>query len=616
VTEGAAAGKPPFDRRDLFLCAAIFAAALLIRLAYLYSYSRSSWWDALVMDPGTHWELARKAAAGGDWTGPYAFFRAPAYIMMLASLIRDFGAGLWTVRTIQAVFGSINAAAVYFICRKFLSLSRGAAAVGGFLLAFFWIAVYYDGELLTEALATFQSLIGLMILMWADFSRQNRRAYSYFLFMVAGVAMGASAISRPNTLVFCAAVPAALLLRSARPWSWPTLRGPLLAAFLFSTHVALTIAPITLMNLVKAHDFVLIASQGGINFWIGNHEGADGRTVVLPIARREIPASFLDSWRDHPWIKEDVWLSSAYGAQSALHRRVRESEISDYWYGQALAWMRAHPGEAALLLLKKTLYLVQATEVSNNRDLKYHRDAFPLLRALGLLRFGMISPLILTGAVIALGRWRQWLWPLLFLGTYGATVIAFFVTTRYRVPMLPEGMCLAALAVDTAGSKWREGAGRWRPLAPLLGLLAAAALLVNIPWPAWNDRPLRSAMHYDLGVALVEKQRNAEAAQEFKTALAIKSLYPEAHFWLGLIAEREGRLEEAEAAYAACLGQAPDYAPAYYQLYLVYARQRLLAAEAARREQLGSRAAAALSRAHELDPAAYPEPGGPPTPGR
>ncbi len=46
--------------------------------------------------------------------------------------------------------------------------------------------------------------------------------------------------------------------------------------------ILLTVAPVTIRNLIVADDFVLVSSSGGINFYIGNNESANGISSSLP----------------------------------------------------------------------------------------------------------------------------------------------------------------------------------------------------------------------------------------------------------------------------------------------------------------------------------------------
>lgn len=612
MTEPAPTLDRIISRPDIRLAVVVGAVAFSIRLLYLLSYSHTPYWDALNMDPGNHWELA-KSMASGRGAGPYAYFRAPMYIWLLSGFVSVFGESLWPIRIFQALLGSICAGMTVTMGRYFLS--RPAAVAAGAMMAVFWVPVYFDGELLIASLGTFLNLVALIVVINADRALTKNLPGAKLYWLGAGVLLGISTIARPNVLVFVVAVTIVLFLRaffSMRLQAESDPEKPLLpktyflSAVLFILGVVVCIAPVTVRNLAVGRDFVLIASQGGINFWFGNHEGADGRTVVVPYARRDIPLSFIKSRRDHPWVNEDVWLSSAYGAEDSLRSRVRESEISDYWYAQAFDWIRENPGAAALLILKKTLYLFQRTEVSNNRDLDYHARAIPVLRGLSLIHFGLISPFILAGLVIAFMRLRTWLWPLVFFTSYAFSVVAFFVTTRYRVPLLPIGMCLAALSVEECIKRYRAGKGKktgLSPFLPLAALIVVFALFVNVPWPRWNDRPLRSAMHYNLGLAFAQKSEWPIAESELRESLRIKEFYPEAHFWLGQVMVGAGRMDDAAKEFEACLGQAPSYAPAHYELFRLYSGLSQKPGDEHHKKSILH-----LEKAHRLAPQVFPAP--------
>ena len=194
------------ERKDLGLCAAIFFMALAVRLAYLYSYSRSPLWYALVMDPANHWAMARDIATGNG-LGRYAYFRAPLYLWFLGSIVKVFGPSLWAARIVQALLGSSSAALTYLLARRLLG-RRNFAILAGLISAFYWGAVYFDGELLITPVATFLNLSGLLLLMVADErDADNMPALRVFmLWALAGATLGTACIARPNTLVFAVAV--------------------------------------------------------------------------------------------------------------------------------------------------------------------------------------------------------------------------------------------------------------------------------------------------------------------------------------------------------------------------------------------------------------------------
>ena len=562
----------PSDKALFFLVAGL---ALLVRLLYLYTYFRSPYWAIMALDPETHDLLARRIAASLG-LGSRAYFRAPLYLYLLGGLYRIFGPGYWAPRLLQALLGSVSAGFTFLLGQKLLS--RPAAMAAGVLAALSWNLVYFDGELLLESLATFLNLAGLLVLHRHD--QPNRR----WLFLT-GIIFGLAAITRPNLLLVLAAVLALQLLE--KPFG-----AALRAAVVLGLGIALPVAAVTARNLIVAHDLVAVASQGGINFYLGNNPEADGLTVVAPVPRRMLPRDFQARYSADPWFKEDVWLSALYGAERAAGRPVKESEVSSYWYRESLREMGPRPWSWLRLMWRKTYFLFHRTEVSNNRDLYYHRARFPVLQALALVNVSWLAPLALLGFGYAVKDWRRWRWLMVFAATYSLSVILFFVNSRFRAPLLPAAFLFALLAVEKVWEKARAGAD-----AGVVKALAALVLLAgfcNLDLVRWNDRPLRAAMHLDLGLAFVRQQRYPEAEAELREALQIKDQFPEAHLSLGNVLALQHREEPAIHEFVIALLQQPDYAEAHYNLGLTYRRL-------GRTEE----AAAQFAEAHRLAPSLY-----------
>ncbi len=81
------------------------------------------------------------------------------------------------------------------------------------------------------------------------------------------------------------------------------------------------------------------------------------------------------------------------------------------------------------------------------------------------------------------------------------------------------------------------------------------------------DLGLRVAeAHYNFGVCLASQGDTARAAEQFKVALDINPQYAQAWVAVAKIAERDGRLEEAEASYRRGAEQAPDDAETQFNL--------------------------------------------------
>ena len=182
--------------------------------------------------------------------------------------------------------------------------------------------VYFEAELLLESLlAPLGTLLLLLLLRAGETGSTGRWA-------LVGVALGVFAITRPNILLFA---PVAFVL--ALGWRGGSFRLRRVrwrpAAALTAATCALVL-PVTAVNGIVGHDPALVATQGGLNFYLGNNEEANGWSATAPSIMR------LDWW--------GALQDATAIAEAEAGRPLKATEVSDYWYGRALAWWRAHPG--------------------------------------------------------------------------------------------------------------------------------------------------------------------------------------------------------------------------------------------------------------------------------
>jgi tetratricopeptide (TPR) repeat protein len=504
----------------------VCAVALLLRVVYVLQSRASPLFDAPQMDALYHLEWARAFARGEEYQdGP--FFRAPLYPWFLGLLLRVFGEDLLLVRLVQAVLGTLSVALTARVAA--LVFDRRAGLVAAALAATYWILIYFDGELLLPVLEVLLDLAAIERTLVAG--RSGKRP----AWLVAGAAWGVAALVRPNVLAF---VPVLVLWSLRRPGGSPAQaegrRARAARALAFAGGVALAIAPVTAWNVLAEGDRVLISSQGGVNLWIGNNPQSDGSSAIVPGTRPDWWGGYHDS----------IAL-----VEREAGRALRPSEVSAAYTAKALAWMRAEPAAALAHLAWKTRLFWADFELGNNVDERFFALRYgPILRWLPIT-FGVVAPLGLLGLVLA---WRR-LWSaaplLLFVPVYAATVIAFFVCARFRVPVVPPLCIAAAYALVRGVDTWRAGA-RGRVLlacAPLALLALAIGVLpagirrsdaqgwhvvgsLELGRERWTaaeeafraglrEDPRLAILHEGLGAALAGQGRDAEALESFRTAL-------------------------------------------------------------------------------------------------
>jgi len=502
----------------------LFALAFAVRAAYLFQTQASPLFDSPIMDAAYHDQWARELAAG-KWLGDEAFFRAPLYPYFLGSLYRLFGPDYLVARVIQFALGSLSCMLVYYLGRRCIGPTAGVLA--GVIAALYGPLIYFDGELLLPVLETFLATLLLLSLVWALEPTAPRLGR----WLAAGACLGLFAITRPNILAFVPVVVGAALWRLG-------LRPGARAGLAFLAATGLCVLPVTLHNALVGRDFVLIASQGGVNFFIGNNPQSDGVTAVVPGTR----ATWWGGYHDTIAL-----------AEQAEGRPLRPSEVSAYWYRQGLGFIGTQPGAWLRLMLRKLLILWNGFEQPNNTLIYAAGWSSSVLRTLvGPLGpiwapFGLLAPLSLVGGGLALIRRRRALYPgLAFVGLYSLTVIAFFVCDRYRIPLIPALALLAAYAaVEMVQLARRRDV---RTLGCVIAGLLACGLMVNYDFYSIS-RIDAGKGHADLAGAWQQKGRLREAEAEWRLALQLRPDRVEHHLALAACLRVQGRTSEALGVY-------------------------------------------------------------------
>lgn len=517
----------------------------MLRFLYVLELSASPLAEAPMLDEYYHVEWA-KSLAGGDWVGAEAFFRAPLYPYLLGVLFVLFKGSVLAARIVQATYGALTPVALFFLSRRVLS--RTGAVAAALVACVYPFLIYFDNELLIVSLITLLDVLLLLAIVRAD------EAPTWGRWLGAGVLMGLSAIARPNILIFAPVVFAWAWWRERSREGRAARRGRVAhvccatpartaaARFAcFAAGVVIVVSPVTIRNYLLDKDFVPIASQGGVNFYIGNNEHADGISALVP--------ELGIGWQTDEAIRF---------AEQAEGRRLKPSEFSGYWYKRGWDFILGQPGAAARLLLKKVVLFWDRFELANNKDVYYFARMSLVYRALQWLSFGVIAPLALLGAWISRRKPAAVLL-IAFVFSYMGTVLAFFINARYRLPVIP---CLILLAV--AGAGWLAERFLRRDLRGLLAGLVAVGILATAVNADFYGTHIgdRAQTHNTLGLAHARVGRYADAVREYRRAIEISPGYSDAHNNMGRSLEELGRAKEAGEAYHAAAAIDPRNAEA------------------------------------------------------
>ncbi|MBP6715555.1 MAG: glycosyltransferase family 39 protein [Acidobacteria bacterium] len=385
---------------------------------------------------------------------------SPLYIYFLAAFLGPTGS-YTAVRLIQVALGTVAVGFILICAREWFG--RRAGWIAAVLAAGTGLFTFYEALILQTSIDVFLTSAALLCFTLA-LTRDNLR------WMIAtGAIFGLQALNRPN--IALAAAGLVLVMLAARRWR---------PALVLTAGIIIGMSPAAIRNVVVAHEFSLVSSHGGLNFYIGNHEGATGFYETVPGVTPNIKGQ-----------QEDV----RRVASAALGRSVTDSEASDYFVNLSLSWMTSHPGDAAWLLARKLGWTFHAQHIALPYSYPFYQYDAPTWLRFFPVGPWLLIPLGLVGLLFgaprtphrapapgtlapAHPRTPYLLW-CAFVPCYSAAVALFFIAERYRLPLLVPLVVGAGGAIDYA---WRlVSARQFRALvAPVVVALIIGAL-ANAP---------------------------------------------------------------------------------------------------------------------------------------
>jgi len=503
----------------------VFAAALLPRLVFILTTSAQPFYRANVADAYEYEVLADKILAGDPGAGGEVFFHSSAgYPYILALIWAVLGKSLLAARLVQALAGALNAVVIFLLARRLFGgetegdKRRGeiVGRIAGFGAALYGYLAFLELDLLMTAYELLALNLGLLALVKFLDERRWRHLVG------AGLAFGVASLGRPNAWLVAVVLALFIVVVLWRRHGWKPLKA-LGAGVLVVGLCFMLILPVTLRNALAADDPVLLTSNAGINFWIGNNENATGYWGV--------PGDMRDR----------LFESSRKRAEAASGRALKPSEVSAWWMDRAGEFIVKNPAQALGLFGKKALLFFNAYEMPNHLDYYFVRDRGGWALWLMPLGFWLVMPLGLAGLIL----WRPWgdkhRLVAVFMILYFLIVVGLFVTGRYRAPVVGPLIPFAAWALHDLGRKLR-GKDR-RGLVKTAVVLLPAAVLVN--WGTWHT----AEAAYSWGVMAEACDRLGDeggAVRALEEAVREEPDNPFFYNNLGLHAQARGDLEEAE----------------------------------------------------------------------
>lgn len=431
---------------------------LTYTLGHLLWYSTTPLGLHPVLDDREILALARSIATRG--LPAEAFYRAPLYPALLALALKAGVSDLdlpLLARLFNALCHGLSTGLVFALATSIWE-RRAAGFLSAALFGFNPVVLHFCGDALDTTLAMTLMLAGL----WAveHFLRHDARKPAAWL-AGASLCFALGTLARPQVLTFVFTLPALMLMDPGKPMQG--LRNCLAAAL----PAVLVLAIMGAINYRLAGDFAVLPWQGAYNLWAANKPGAHGRYFEQSLALQT-----YDEAANTTRLESEILYRREHPDAGAVDYR----DSSRYWRERALVHIREAPAEWLRLMTSKLFYLLNNVEQYNNKTYALHKLRSPWLRW-NPLCWSLVFIAGVVGFVIGWRR-RSLRWTLAFATTYAAGVLIYFVSDRFRVPLVP------LLAIGAGGlwvlPQWLRAARVTRTAA--VALLALGLGGVSL-WP-------------------------------------------------------------------------------------------------------------------------------------
>ncbi len=523
------------DRRSIIAALTIFLIALVFRLLFIADFRESPYFDHLMIDAASYDRWAQEIASG-NFFGDRVFYQSPLYPYFLGGVYSIFGRDFLAARIVQALVGSLTCLSLLFLTRRLFG--RAAGWIAGGLAAVYSTFIFQDAMLLKSVvLFLFLSLSLLRISQAIDSGRSAPLFQSGLLFGIA--------ICGRGNLLF--ALPLFCLWLYVRVDGTPALRR-LRAPLIFLTGAILAISPVTVRNRIVGNDWVLTESDAGINLYVGNNPHAIG-IHQPPDEVRTVP--------------EHEEIDARRIAELDLGRALKPSEVSRYWIDKAIDFALTHPLKELKLIGRKFQLAWNWYEVPDNYNQYYFARVSWLFRGL-LPTFLFVAPLSLFGMVVTFRDWRRNGYMHLFVFAYLLSLLALYITSRYRLPILIGLIPFAAAGMVEAFRSFRSG--RPVPLVRAVLILVSVTLFSRLDLfeaYGFSKQEMEVATFHAMDGRITE----AEAAFERAVTEAANSgdLHL-VHLNQGIFFRNIGRTDDAIRAFESALRAEPGFTPARTEL--------------------------------------------------
>lgn len=409
-----AAGLPRrgVPRRELALLTATIVVGVVVRVLYVVLTRH----HAIVADQ-IEYDLEGRFIAAGRWfwsTAPFGIahpsaWKAPGYPAWVGAWYALIGHHPTGVKLAQSILlGPATIVLTWLLARGLLGAR--IALVAAAVVAIYPLVWQWDGLLYSESLALPLTLAALVVVLGREPTPLRAAG--------AGALIGVNLLVRPTSVILLAGAVVAWWV--AAGWR----RGSVLAVLTVLLAV-LVVAPWTYRNYRVEHGFLPISLQDGAAYGTFNRDSA--HDPVYPYAWRPAPPSDADLLnRSRP--VSDLTFRSRLDARALSYVRAHPASLAEafFWNGLSRLWDVRRPAHAL--------------------DEVHFEGRVRGVTVAGLAMYYVLLPLALIG-LWRLRRRREIVLPVLAIAVAACVVFTVASGTRYRAPLEPLIVMLAAAAL-------------------------------------------------------------------------------------------------------------------------------------------------------------------------
>ena len=399
----------------------MMVVALCLRLLWIFSINHEEFGNGFWIDDARAQELLHDGTY--SFKGVKTAFFPVGYPFFLSVLYRLFGPSLLVGKIANALLGSILCVLTSLIAKIIFDVRTGTIA--GWIMVFYPNNIFYSSLLLSEILLA--ALLAFTVLMILS------HEFEPHYLLLTGILVGLCMLVRAVAVI----LPFCIL------FYWYRIKAKqLLKHFAFLIFgAALVVVPWTIRNYRVMHHFVLVSTNGGVNFWMAHIHGGYS----------EAPPRFSANW--------------GFPATSPEQEVIAEKQA----YREAFDYLKKDPLEPLKTFPKKFVHFFYADidGLLNNSgfpvitSISGLPDVVPILPislplffkwllyvyAQGFYVLVIITALIGIIQCIRVNQNKSYLLMIVVLGWTLFHTLIFFALGRYRFPLMPLLIVFSAFGV-------------------------------------------------------------------------------------------------------------------------------------------------------------------------